>query len=298
MNLHQLRIFTAVARLGGFSRAAEELHISQPSVSIQVADLERALGVDLFEQLGRRVYLTEAGRALDEYARRILGLADEAQTALKEIKGLRRGRLTVGATTTPGTYVLPRVVGRFQERYPQIAVTVEITHTRRIQEQVLRNEFDLGIVGWGVNAHELVGEPFLDDELVLVVPPTHPLAAAGIAHARGLQAHRLILRERGAGTREALEAALREVGLTVNPSLELGSSEAIQEAVAAGWGITIISRLAVANEVEAGRLVIVPMADLVVRRQFHVVHHRDKHLSQAVKAFLDMLQASVPAVTL
>jgi DNA-binding transcriptional LysR family regulator len=298
MNLHQLRIFQTVARLGSFSRAAEELHISQPSVSIQVADLERELGIELFEQLGRRIHLTEAGRVLEEYTRRILGLAEEAQTALQEIKGLRRGRLAVGASTTPGTYLLPRVIGRFQELYPQVSVTLEIANTRRIQERLLRAELDLGVVGWEVTSRDLQGDPFLDDELVLIVPPAHPLSTAGVAHAKELRDHRLILREQGSGTREALEAAARGAGLAVTPAMELGSNEAIKEAVAAGLGIAILSRLAVAREAEAGRLVVVPMPDLVIRRRFYLVRHRDKRLSQVLKAFLEVLQGSVTTVAL
>lgn len=296
MNLHQLRIFTTVARLGSFSRAAEELSISQPSVSIQVADLERSLGVDLFEKLGKRIYLTEAGRILDEYARRMLGLAEEARIALEDIKGLHRGRLMVGATTTPGTYILPRVIAAFQERHPQVAVVLEIADAKRIQERLLRNEIDLGVVGWEVTAQDLRAEPFLDDELVLVASPSHPLATAGRAHAKGLRDHRLILRERGSGTREALEAALREAGVAIAPSMELGTGEAVKEAVVAGLGVTIISRLAVAGDVHAGRLVIVPMPDLAIRRRFSFVYHRDKRFSQAITTFRAMLLASVATV--
>jgi len=296
VNLHQLRIFTTVARLGSFSRAAEELSISQPSVSIQVADLERSLGVDLFEKLGKRIYLTEAGRILDEYARKMLGLAEEAQIALEDIKGLHRGRLMVGATTTPGTYILPRVIAAFQERHPQVAVVLEITNTKRVQERLLRNELDLGVVGWDVTAQGLRVEPLLDDELVLVASPSHPLVTAGIAHAKGLRDHRLILRERGSGTREALEAALREAGVAIAPSMELGTGEAVKEAVVAGLGVTIISRLAVAGDARAGRLVIVPMPDLAIRRRLSLVYHRDKRLSQAMNTFREMLLASVTTV--
>lgn len=293
MNLHQLRIFHTVARLGSFSRAAEELHISQPSVSIQVADLERSLEVDLFEQLGKRIYLTEAGRVLEEYARRILNLAEEAEAAVADVKGMHRGRLVIGASTTPGTYILPKIIGRYQERFPQITVTLEISNTRRIQERLLRNELDVGVVGWEINSHNLTVEPFQEDELVLVVPPSHPLASEGMVSAKVLRDHRLVLRERGSGTREAFEAALREAGLTLTPSMELGSSEAIKEAVAAGVGIAILSRHAITGEVTAGRLATVPLVDLTISRRFYVVLHRDKHVGKALKAFLDMLQAGV-----
>lgn len=293
MNLHQLRIFYTVARLGSFSRAAEELRISQPSVSIQVADLERSLGVDLFEQLGKRIYLTDAGRVLEDYARRILNLVEEANSALAEVAGEYRGRLTIGASTTPGTYVLPRVIGAFQERFPNVTVTLDIANTRRIQERILRNELDVGIVGWEVSSHNLEVLPLLEDELVLVVPPAHQLARAEAVQAKVLGDERVILRERGSGTREAAEAALRDAGVVLSPAMELGSNEAIKETVAAGLGVTILSTLAVAPEVAARRLVVVPMNDVSIRRSFRVVYHRDKRMGKALRTFLDMLQASV-----
>lgn len=293
MNLHQLRIFYTVARLGSFSRAAEELRISQPSVSIQVADLERSLRVDLFEQLGKRIYLTDAGRVLEDYARRILNLVEESNSALAEVAGEYRGRLTIGASTTPGTYVLPRVIGAFQEQYPNVTVTLDIANTRRLQERILRNELDVGIVGWEVSSHNLEVLPLLEDELMLVVPAGHQLAQAEAVQAKVLRDQRVILRERGSGTREAAEAALREAGVVLSPAMELGSNEAIKEAVAAGLGVTILSTLAVAPEVAARRLVVVPIKDVSIRRSFRVVYHRDKRISKALRTFLDMLQASV-----
>lgn len=293
VNLHQLRIFYTVARLGSFSRAAEELRISQPSVSIQVADLERSLRVDLFEQLGKRIYLTDAGRVLQDYARQILNLVEEANSALAEVAGEYRGRLTIGASTTPGTYVLPRVIGAFQEKYPNVTVTLDIANTRRIQERILRNELDVGIVGWEVSSHNLEVLPLLEDELVLVVPPGHHLAQAQTVQAKALRDQRVIMRERGSGTREAAEAALRDVGVVLSPAMELGSNEAIKETVAAGLGVTILSILAVAPEVAARRLVVVPMSDVSIRRAFRVVYHRDKRMGKALRTFLDMLQSSV-----
>jgi len=293
VNLHQLRIFYTVARLGSFSRAAEELRISQPSVSIQVADLERSLSVDLFEQLGKRIYLTDAGRVLEDYARQILNLVEEANSALAEVAGEYRGRLTIGASSTPGTYVLPRVIGAFQERFPNVTVTLDIANTRRIQERILRNELDVGIVGWEVSSHNLEVLPLLEDELVLVVPPGHQLAQAETVQAKVLRDQRVIMRERGSGTREAAEAALREAGVVLSPAMELGSNEAIKETVAAGLGVTILSTLAVAPEVAARRLIVVPMNDVSIRRSFRVVYHRDKRMGKALRTFLDMLQTSV-----
>jgi DNA-binding transcriptional LysR family regulator len=293
VNLHQLRIFSTVARLASFSRAAETLHISQPSVSIQVADLERSLGVELFEQLGKRIYLTDAGRVLESYAQRILTLVEEAQEAVAEVTELHRGRLAVGASTTPGTYILPKVLGRYEERFPKITVTLEIASTRRIQERLLRSEIDIGVVGWVASAQHFVIEPLLDDDLVVVVSAHHPLATSPGIPVAALADHRLILRERGSGTREAIEAAMRSVELDLTPAMELGSVEAIKEVVAAGLGVTILSRLAVAGETAAGRLAVVPVTDLALKRAFSIIYHRDKRLSPAIQVFLEMLRTSV-----
>jgi len=295
MNLHQLRIFVTVAKRGSFSRAAEELHISQPSASIQVADLERALGVDLFEQAGRQIHLTEAGRVLEDYARRILVLTEEARTAVSETAGLRRGHLVVGASPTPGTYLLPRIIAAFQERYPQISVSLHIAPGTEIGERLMRHELDLGVIGGKIHTPGLQAEPLLDDEIVLIAAPTHPLAAVGSARAMALRDHRVILPERGSDTRGAIDEALSDAGQTVTPAMELTGNEAIKEAVAAGLGAALLSRLAARAEVAAGRLVVIPIPDLVIRRQFSVVHLKDRRLSQAVRAFTEMLRASVSA---
>jgi LysR family transcriptional regulator, low CO2-responsive transcriptional regulator len=295
MNLHQLRIFVTVAKRGSFSRAAEELHISQPSASIQVADLERALGVDLFEQVGRQIHLTEAGRVLHDYARRILDLAEEARTAVSETAGLRRGHLAVGASPTPGTYLLPRIIAAFQERYPQISVALHIATTPEVGERLMRHEIDLGVVGGTIRTPGLQVEPFLDDEIVLVAALTHPLAAAGSARAIALRDHRVILPERGSDTRGAIDEALSAVGHEVSPAMELAGNEAIKEAVAAGLGVAFLSRLAARTEVAAGRLVVIAIPDLVIRRRFSIIHLKDRRLSQAVRSFIEMMRASVSA---
>lgn len=296
MNLHQLRIFHMVARLGSYSRAAEELKISQPSVSIQVGDLERSLGVDLFEQLGKRIYLTEAGRVLEEYAQRILGLFDEASAAVAEVRGVHRGRLAIGATNIPGTYLLPRALFSFQERFPQITVSLEIGTARRIQERVLRNEVELGVVGWEISAQNLVSRRFYEDEIVLVVPPGHRLAAGGPVPLGTLRDERVIMRERGSGTREAVEAALREANLALPAAMELGSGEAIKEAVAAGLGVSFLSSLAVAADTAAGRLVRVLLEGITITQPFVLIQHRDKRPSQAMTALIELLGTATNTV--
>ncbi|TMJ13930.1 MAG: LysR family transcriptional regulator [Bacillati bacterium ANGP1] len=294
INLHQLKIFHTVARSSSFSRAAAELLISQPSVSIQVGELERQLGADLFELVGKSVRLTEAGRVLDDYAARILALIDEARGAVDELKGLRRGRLLLGATPTPGTYVLPPLLGRFKEQYPGIEIILHIKETRRIQEMLLAHELDLGILGGKVGFPDLESSVFLTDELVLVVAPSHRFAAAPAVRAADLAGEPFILRERGSGNREVVDDALHQAGVHVTPVFELEGAEMVKQAVAANLGISILWRCAVDLDVAAGRLRFVPVEGLEMKRAIRLVRRRD-HLSRAAQAFLEMIGS--PAAT-
>jgi len=298
INLHQLMLFHTVARSGSFSRAAAELLISQPSVSIQVRELERQLGADLFEQVGKSVRLTEAGRVLDDYAARILGLIDEARVAVDELKGLRRGRLLLGATPTPGTYVLPALLGRFKEQYPGIEIVLSIKDTRRIQEMVLQHELDLGVVGGKVSFPDLEASVFLTDELVLVAAPSHRFAALPAVRVADLAGEPFILRERGSGNREVVDEALHQAGVHVTPVFELEGAEMVKQAVAASLGISILWRCAVELDVAAGRLRIVPLEGLEMKRAIWLVRRRDHRLPRAAQAFLEMLKpatAPLPA---
>jgi len=290
INVHQLKIFHTVARSGSFSRAAAELLISQPSVSIQVGDLERQFGTDLFEQVGKHVRLTEAGRVLDGYAARILALIDETRVAMDEVKGLRRGRLLLGATPTPGTYLLPALLGRFKEQYPSIEISLRLADTRRIQEMLLQHQLDLGVIGGSVSFPDLEAAVLLNDELVLVVAPSHPFAALPSVRVADLAGEPFILRERGSGNREAADEALHRAGVHVTPVFEVEGAEMVKQAVAANLGLSILSRCAVELEVAAGRLRIVPIEGLRIERAISLLSRRDPRLPRVAQAFLEMIR--------
>ena len=290
INVHQLKIFHTVARSGSFSRAAAELLISQPSVSIQVGDLERQFGTDLFEQVGKHVRLTEAGRVLDDYAARILALIDETRVAMDEVKGLRRGRLLLGATPTPGTYLLPALLGRFKEQYPSIEISLRLADTRRIQEMLLQHQLDLGVIGGSVSFPDLEAAVLLNDELVLVVAPSHPFAALPSVRVADLAGEPFILRERGSGNREAADEALHRAGVHVTPVFEVEGAEMVKQAVAANLGLSILSRCAVELEVAAGRLRIVPIEGLRIERAISLLSRRDHRLPRVAQAFLEMIR--------
>lgn len=292
LNPHQLQIFLAVAECDSYSRAAERLGISQPAVSMQVSRLEKAVGLPLLLLRGRQISLTEAGETLLRHARRILEAQEAADLALAELKGLRRGRLRLAASSTPGAYLLPRVIAAFQQAHPGLEIRLQISNTLSALQAVQEGLSDLAVVGEPPEAGpELLIEPLARDFLAVVVWPGHRWAGGGPVAAGDLATEALVLREPGSSTRAVLERRLRSLGLKVQPALELGSTEAVREAVAAGLGATVISRLAVRTDLESGRLVAVPVSDLPLERMLHTALPGGGARSQATSAFLAQLRS-------
>ncbi|MDA8210268.1 MAG: selenium metabolism-associated LysR family transcriptional regulator [Clostridia bacterium] len=290
MNFNHLKVFLVVAKNLSYSRAAEELFISQPTVSIQVKKLEEELGIDLFEQLGKKIYLTEAGKLLYSYVNRIFSLAVEAELAVQELKGLCSGQLVIGASTTPGIYLLPEIIGSFQELYPGLGISLEISNTHKVQEQLLLNQLDLGVVGEELMLDpQLQIEPLIEDELVVIVAAGHPLAERQSITLEELFQQRLILRERGSSTREVLEEKVRHQGNKLKVAMQLSSVEAIKQAVAANLGVSIVSKLSVGLELGAGVLSILSFSDVQLVRQINLAYHKDKKISPAVREFMRYL---------
>jgi DNA-binding transcriptional LysR family regulator len=289
MNLNHLAIFQAAAEEGGISRGAARLHISQPAVSKQVRALERSLGVTLFDRVPKGVRLTEAGELLAGYARRLFAVESAAEHALGELRGLERGRLAVGASTTIGVYLLPEVLAAFHRRYPAVDVRLEIGNTDAIQEMLLANQLDVGLTEGFVEMEGLEARVFREDDLVAIAPPGHPLLARAGVTAAELCAEPLIVREAGSGTRAVVERAFAALGLVVRPAMSLGSTEAIKRAVMAGAGVAVVSRLALAVEIESGRLEVVPVDSLPIPRSLHLLRAAHRHQGAATRAFLELL---------
>ncbi|MBI3976691.1 MAG: LysR family transcriptional regulator [Chloroflexi bacterium] len=289
MNLHQLRIFQAVARHLSYRRAAEELILSQPAVSMQVKALEKSVGQELFEQIGRRIYLTEAGRELSTYCTRIFALLDEAQQVLDDLKGLQRGALKVVATTTVGIYVVPRALGIFHRRHPSINVSLSVENWSAAHDLLTRNEVDLAVGGYVEDDHDLAFEPFMPNELVVIASPEHRLAGQSRIPLQELQSEVFLVREAGSGTRATMEGALRERGFIPRLGMELSRNGAIKQAVAADLGIAVLSRQACLYELASGALIALDVEGFPVLRHWCVVHLRDKHLSAAALAFKQFL---------
>jgi DNA-binding transcriptional LysR family regulator len=286
MNRNHLALFHAVAEAGSVSGGAQRLRISQPAVSKQIGELESALGVRLFDRLPRGVRLTDAGLVLADYARRITLMEDDAERAIEELRGLKRGRLTIGASTTVGAYLLPDALSRFHWKHPGIKLTLEIANTQVIQAALMDGRLEIGFTEGLIESDALESTVFHEDELVAIAPAAHRLLSKKGVTARELCSEPLIAREKGSGTRDVVEAALATRGIAVAPVMSLGSTEAIKRAVIAGTGVAIVSRLTISVELQARLLKIVPLKDLSINRPLHQQKLRGRSVSTPVKEFL------------
>ena len=294
MNRNHLALFHVVAQAGGISRGAEAARVSQPAVSKQIAELEDALGVRLLERLPRGCRLTEAGKILADYAQRWRSLENDAARAIEEYRGLKRGRLAIGASLTIGGYLLPGVLAEFHRRFPEIELQIEMANTGHIQKALLAGTIELGMTEGPVESEELESTVFFKDELVAIAPAGHPLLKKRRVTVREICREPFILREEGSGTRAVVERALRRHGLKIKPLLSLASPEAIKNLVAAGAGIAIVSRLIVALELQAGSLSTLPLKDLTIQRPLHLQRIRGRSQSPALAKFLEVLNARTP----
>ncbi|MDR5865414.1 LysR substrate-binding domain-containing protein [Halomonas koreensis] len=288
VSFRQLQVFVSVARLGTVSAAAEALSLSQSATSQALSDLERQLGVALFERPGRRLCLNDLGRRLLPRAEELLdGLAGFVAAA-REPEGELSGVLGISASATVGTYLLPGLAGRFSEAHPAVDLRLRLRNTVEVIHDVLRLQADLGLIEGECREPALVGEPWCEDRLVVVAAPGHALAHGGALDDAALAAAPWILRESGSGTRAVLEQAMQARGLRPEARLELGQHEAIKQAVRAGLGLGCLSELSVAGELERGELVALD-TPLSLRRTFSLVWHPDRYRSplwQAFKVFL------------
>lgn len=292
ITLRQLQVFLAVVGAGSFRAAAAALHLSQPALSQHIAELERVLGARLLDRLGRRATATEAGRIVAEHATRLFATLTSAREAVADLGGLRRGSLRVGASTTPGIYVLPAMIATFEQRYPGIALTLTIANSAGIEQRIRANELDLGVVGGhGLAPGEECVSAGMVDELVLIVAPAHPWAARREIRPEHLADQRLLIREEGSATRQVMERALQHTGARLGRVMELGHTEAIKQGVMAGLGVAFVSVHAVRNEVAAGRLQALRLRGLAIRRHFHAIHHDARTLGASGRAFVGFLEA-------
>lgn len=294
LTLRQLKVFESVARLLNYTRAARELHLTQPAVSMQIKQLEDSLGVALFEQLGKRIHLTDAGQEVLGYARTINQQLDELEGILDRIKGLSGGRLRISVATT-ANYFIPTLLGTFARRYPDVTVTLDVTNRETLLRQISENSVDLAIMGQPPAGLDVEAQAFMENPLVIVAPPDHPLANQETIPLARLQDEVFLVREPGSGTRIAMERFFSERGMKLKTGMEVGSNEAIKQSVQAGLGLGLLSRVTIEQELALKRLVVLDVADFPIMRHWYVVHRRGKRLSAAAEAFkLFMLREAAP----
>ena len=290
MELRYLEIFCKVVEHGSFSRAAEALYLTQPTVSIHIKALEDELSTRLLDRLGRKVVPTSAGEVLYGYARNIMKVRDEARLALDQFGGRMKGTLSVGASTIPGEYIVPAYLARFKSLYPEVYPSLKIADTRDIYGAVADGAVDLGVVGSSAKERNIATEKFLDDELVLAAPPDFKKELITKKELGGLP---VILREQGSGSRASLEESLRKNGIKpedLNIAGEIGSTQAMVQAVTSGMGLSFISRLAVKGPARFGLLREVRVPGLKIMRHFYIITHRVRFASAVSKAFAEFMK--------
>lgn len=286
--LQQLRLFEAVARNGSFTRAAEEIHLSQPAVSIQVKRLEEQIGAPLFEMIGKRLFLTDIGREMHAACTDVFARLEGLEERIDALRGEVVGPLRLGVVTTT-KYFLPHYLGAFLRRYPKVEPQFKVTNRASVIQRMQENQDDLYVLSTLPEEIDIRSQPFLGDELVLFASPNHPAAQRGRLKMEDLLEERFLFREPGSGIRMALEGCLNRKGYQIAPYLELGSGEAIKQAAMAGIGIGMLSTYSLRLELDTRNLVILDVEGLPIRREWHVVHLAGKRLSLAAERFRDFL---------
>ncbi|MEU9671194.1 LysR family transcriptional regulator [Streptomyces bobili] len=290
LDLHRLWIFLHVIEQQGFSAAAHKLYMSQPAVSNQVRKLEESLRVTLVDRSSARIRPTAEGELLAEYASRVFRLANEAVSAVQQLSGLQTGRLVVGGSTTMGTYLLPDLVAEFRRQHPGIECHVFVGNNSTVTQQLLSGDVGVAVVAGTPGEPRLVGEPVLEDRMVLVASPGHLLEGRGPVTGEMLSGERIVLREPGSQTREVQERTLAGWGVTAPPHSDAWGPEVLKRCVRAGLGVALISEHAVADELRTGALVELPTREPAEPRVVSLVRRRDRILSPAENAFVELVR--------
>ncbi|MGB3616107.1 MAG: LysR substrate-binding domain-containing protein, partial [Elainellaceae cyanobacterium] len=288
--LHQFKVFEATARHGSFTRAAEELFLTQPTVSMQVKQLTKSVGLPLFEQVGKRLYLTEAGRELYTACQDIFEQLDTLDMKIADLKGMKQGRLKLAVITT-AKYFVPRLLGPFCQRYPGIDISLIVTNHERAIERLSENEDDIYVMSQIPQHIDVKTYSFLDNPLVVLAPKSHPLAGKRNIPLAQLADEPFIMRESGSGTRQAVYDLFNKHNIDVRVRLELGSNEAIKQAIAGGLGLSVLSCHTLTPEANLGELAILDVEGFPIKRQWYIVHLSGKQLSVVASTFLEYLRA-------
>ena len=289
LTIRQLRVFEAVARLKSFTRAAEELHLSQPAVSMQIKQLAEASEHELFEQMGKKIFLTRAGEEMQRCARTVLGQLGETQQALAEMQGIEGGHLSIAVATTVN-YFATKILAEFNQRFPDVGISLEVTNREGLLNKLAHNQTDIVLMGQPPDNIDIEAVAFMDNPLVIIAPAGHPLASRDHVPMEELKDETFLMREQGSGTRIAVERFCSTEGVLLSGGgMEMNSNEAIKQGVQAGLGLGVVSIHTVEVELESGRLVLIHADNFPIQRQWFVVNRKGKRLSATARAFRDFV---------
>lgn len=297
ITFRQLKVFESVARNLSFSRAAEELYLTQPAVSMQIKQLENNIGLPLFEQMGKKIFLTDAGRELHHYSRAISQQLVDMELALDELKGLERGKLNISVVST-ANYFTPHLLAKFCQRYSNVTVNLHVSNRATVLRQLVDNVTDLAVMGQPPDNLDIVTESFMENPLVVIAPPNHPLCKLRKISAKRLEQETFLVREVGSGTRGAMERFFSAHHININQGMETDTNEAIKQAVQAGMGLGIMSLHTAELELETKRLKVLDVEGFPIMRYWHVVHRKNKRLLGVAQAFKDFLLKEAPGLML
>ena len=293
MDLWQLKVFCSVVEQHSFSKAGRRVHLSQPTVSSHIKELEDHIGCRLIDRLSRRATPTKAGELLYDYAIRLLALRDEAESALAEFQGKLKGRLVLGGSTIPGGYILPQLIGDFQDKYPEVTIALVVGDTQNIIEETLAGGIELGLIGAKAKDHKILQESLIEDALSLVIPADHKWAGRKSIGLEQLKREPFIVREYGSGTLKSLQNSLAAKNISIdalNVVAEMGSTQSLINGILHNVGVSILSTIAVAEYIRMGTLKTLAVSGLRLKRNFYLIRRQHRTLSPLGRAFIEYLK--------
>jgi DNA-binding transcriptional LysR family regulator len=293
MDLWRLNIYCKVVEHRSFTKAAELTYLSQPTVSGHIKYLENYFGCKLIDRLGREAVPTKAGEILYAHALKLIALKEETETALARFQGDMKGRLLIGGSTIPGSYILPSLMGKFRKEYPKIKITLVLGDTEKITKEVLDGRIEVGMVGAKTRDKQISYAQFIEDELVLVLPASHRWAKRSSIAVTELAKEPFIMRERGSGTRKSIEDVLKKRGLSLgllNVVAEMGSTESVCQGIKAGVGLSILSKKVVSEDMAGGRLKGISIEGLVLKRNFYLITNKGRTKSPLCEVFIKFIK--------
>jgi Transcriptional regulator len=294
MDLHYLEIFHILAKNLSFSRTANELHISQPAISIQIKNLEEELGFKLVERYGKTIFLTKEGQVVYEYTKKIFELMNDMDSSLNILRGKMSGRIRVGASNTPGIYIIPQILGIFHQKHPDVILNLHIGNTQEIQDRLIRDELDFAIIGGEINMHKIVTvEKVVEDVMVLIASPLNVLSTCQYVDLNMLSGQQYVTHDESSQLYKDMKGIIQKFKLPFNVSMTLGSIDAIKRAVAANLGISIVPYTAAFKDIEEGSLKRIDISDIEWKYPYNLVYQSKKKFSVPIIILLEMIRNQI-----